>query len=920
MSTPIRPRVDLLLPSGRLGVTTDVLQRRPLIITRARQAEASQSVPTRVDAEINNRGGRYSPRNPLSPLYGQIGRNTQAQAYLGTPHLGEGGGSGTASTSHVAPSVTATGGGLLVCAWMSDDPVEYTAPDGMDTLAETTGTYSTQRAAYETVTAGATGTRTATASASAGYSSVSAVIHGSAVTVEETLEDADNQLGSVVLTTSDTTQAGWWLVAVQGWLRGFDAPMPDAPYGGDGGWILLADSGRIDGEHSAFGGIPVYLRQRIWARRVNCSGAQRVILAGAAGGADADNQAALLVLSGVDDWDIRATVEIPAWPPRWDVSGSHVWVPVEGAGILRRLQQGSAPLRSPLRRALTGAAATVHSGRSLLPVAYWPLEDAAGSQQAASALPGGAPLIPTDTIQWSSIAVPGSASLPDWSAGAGHLVGPASGVTAGADWGVGYLVRFGGTQSWDALRLTVEGGRWGELRLILSSSAIAIHGVDADGVTEILSSAAINDDASHWVEIWSQAVGSTVLHTLRVDGVAVDTDVAPGAPGLPLTARLQRRGADTAAGGHLGVWEAPTSAIYGHLIEPAMAAHAGEAAGRRFERLCHEEGIVAHIVGDPDDTTPMGEQPIANLLSLLRECEEADLGILYEPREALGLAYRTRRSRYNQVVTLALDYAASEVAPPLEPTDDDRYTRNDVTAIRSGGSSYRYEVTEGPLSVQDPPDGVGRYDHAVTVSVHSDALLPDQASARAHIGTTDELRYPTVRVNLRALGEAGKDGLARAAAALDAGDRLTIADPPVWLGPDTIDQQVEGYVETLGPYGREIVLACVPAEPYTVGVIEDEILGRADTDGMELAADFDAGTDTSMSVTVTAGPDPILTSTHGSMFDFDIKCGGVILTVTGISGSGPFTFTVLQDPVNGVVRTIPAGTPLSLAHPWRAAL
>lgn len=929
MTDPLPVHVDLLLQSGRHSVTglDEVLESNPITISgRGRPAEGSQSGPTRVAMEITNSDGRYSPRNPSSDLYGQIGRNTQAQVYLGTVHPGAAGGTGTASTSHLAPTVTATTDGILICGWMSDDPVDYTVPGSMTAgPAETDGSYSTQRTAYQVVAAGATGTRTATTGLATGYTSVSGVVHGDGVAVEETLSGVSGgALGDVTLTTDAGTLAGWWLVAVQGWLRGIDARMPDAPYGDDGGWILLGDSGRIDGELNIGAPTPVYLRQRIWARRVNTTGAQRVIFAGVAGGAAADNHAALYVLSGAEDWDIRATVEVPSWPSRWDISGARVVVDVDGSGILRRLQQGS-PLYSPLRRAITGAAATVHVGRSLLPVAYWPLEDGTGSTVAASGLAGGTPLTPDGTIQWASIEVTGSAPGPDWSAAAGNLVGPITGVTTSQGWGIGCLVQYTGATSWDALRITVQGGRYSDLRLNLGTSATlsATTGGSTSTLTSALST--LNDGEPHWVEIWCiSPTGTPLQHVLRVDGVAEGVLGETGERGVPVAMRAQRRGADEAGLLHLGVWADPVASIYTQLIAPAITAHAGETAARRVERLCQQESISIHIVGDPDDSTPMGEQPIATLLSLLRECEEADLGILYEPREVLGLAYRTRTSRYNQPYTLELEYGAEgEVAWPLEPTDDDRYLRNDVTVTRSGGSSYRYEIDEGPLSTQDPPDGVGRYPYPVTVNVELDGQLPDQASARAHLGTVDELRYPVVQVDLAALVDVGKDSYARAAAALDPGDRLAIEGPPPWLPPDTIDQHVEGVTETLGTFERRLSLVCVPASPYTVGVVEDEILGRADTDGMEIDADVEAGTDADISVAVTAGPEPITTAAHPSMFPFDIRLGDVVLTVTAIAGSaGSYVFDIDTQPVNlpvGTIVTIPAGTPLSLAHPWRAA-
>jgi len=85
-----------------------------------------------------------------------------------------------------------------------------------------------------------------------------------------------------------------------------------------------------------------------------------------------------------------------------------------------------------------------------------------------------------------------------------------------------------------------------------------------------------------------------------------------------------------------------------------------------------------------------------------RKRGNADGGILYEPRDFLGLAYRTRESMYRQTARLELDYAAAHLGSGeggLEPTDDDQQTRNDITVKREGGSSYRASAETGPLSV-----------------------------------------------------------------------------------------------------------------------------------------------------------------------------------------------------------------------------
>jgi hypothetical protein len=115
------------------------------------------------------------------------------------------------------------------------------------------------------------------------------------------------------------------------------------------------------------------------------------------------------------------------------------------------------------------------------------------------------------------------------------------------------------------------------------------------------------------------------------------------------------------------------------------------------------------------------------------------------------------------------------------------------------------------------------------------------------------------------------------------------------------------------PRKWEITFNCSPAGPYTVGVVEDDVLGIVDTDGSQLAADVDAD-DTSLSVAVTEGPVWV------HEVDFDIKVGGEVMTVTGISGStSPQTFTVVRS-VNGVVKAQVAGTDLRLAQPCIVAL
>lgn len=146
-----------------------------------------------------------------------------------------------------------------------------------------------------------------------------------------------------------------------------------------------------------------------------------------------------------------------------------------------------------------------------------------------------------------------------------------------------------------------------------------------------------------------------------------------------------------------------------------------------------------------------------------------------------------------------------------------------------------------------------------------------------------------------------------------------------WPGIDFVGTQAGVYERST--YGDEPVPAGSPTLGWTAASDEAHVLGvalragpgfapevaRADTAGSSLAADFDAGTDTSMSVNVDVGP---LWTTEAAELPLVIEAGGVRLEVTAIAGaSSPQTFTITQAPVNGVIKTIPEGTPIQLAVP-----
>ncbi|WP_035696913.1 hypothetical protein, partial [Glycomyces tenuis] len=222
----------------------------------------------------------------VSDLSGLVLPGT-AGSYASTPHTvasditAAAGFDAAGSDPAVAPSVTATVPGLLVCAWTgSVTDGTYTIPGSMTQVAEQQGTfYGPSTVAIEAVTAGATGTRSATAGGAHDWSAASVVLPGA--TVEDTVWDTAVNAGISVGTAAAET--GWWVIAVH--AAGWDGP--DAMGPPDGSWDLIADS---TAQASS-------TRTAVWARQVTTPGVQTVTVDAVT--ANIDHFLTVLVVSGV---------------------------------------------------------------------------------------------------------------------------------------------------------------------------------------------------------------------------------------------------------------------------------------------------------------------------------------------------------------------------------------------------------------------------------------------------------------------------------------------------------------------------------------------------------------------------------------------------------------------------------------------
>ncbi|MEU3976898.1 hypothetical protein [Streptomyces bacillaris] len=610
----------------------------------------------------------------------------------------------------------------------------------------------------------------------------------------------------------------------------------------------------------------------------------------------------------------------PTWPYgdlSTDTSPGEARVDVTVSGALRRLGQGQKALDSTLRRRIPAATGLL---------AYWPMEEGdAATTQAFSPVEGVQPLTLIGAEWASADTLAGSAPLPTVRNPTTLSAPVPAAATTGwqIEW-VYNLPTLPAAQT-EILRIGVTGATMRWVIVYASTAAIRIETRDADFVQlaafSLTVPAAIAAFAGKWnrLAVYTGDAGGGVTQVQ-----ATWRDVTTGLwyyVGTTPTSGQGRVGEVSATWGaaveglsigHLAAFSTPGNGVIGvapttQIFEGADDGFFGETAGRRFQRLCDEEGVPAILRGPATDTVRMGPQRPATLLSLLQECAAADGGILTDQRDATGLEYRPRTTLYNQPTALALNAQNNEIINPFAPVLDDKDLRNDVTVSRPGGSSARVEADASIASA-------GRYDEQITVNVATDEQLEPTAAWRVHLGTWPGMRYPAVVTELSIAPQ-----LVEAWLQMDVGDRCQVTGLPPQHPTDTVDSLMQGYTETISPTRWTVSTTCSPAGPWTVGVVEDPVLGRADTDGTELS-DAVSDTTTTWPVTVTAGPAWITTATHPAMFPFDVTAGGEQVTVTAVTGAGPTqTMTVVRS-VNGIVKAHASGTRLSLTHPMRAAL
>lgn len=603
-------------------------------------------------------------------------------------------------------------------------------------------------------------------------------------------------------------------------------------------------------------------------------------------------------------YETRFTGEISELPTRWDISGNDTVAPITASGVLRRLNQGSV-LRSALYRQLAiQTYSTSPPARQ-----YWPCEDEAGAMSFASAIAGAPPMQFSDVTPAGFSDVVGSDPLPMLGVNA-SMVGSVPPFTYTGQWAIRFALKIPAAVASPVYPLSwsTPGGNPDSWRFVITPGSpdnIKLQAFNAG--TEVLADTGLDFTAGGGAsdpELYDQqlfiAVNATQNGTqidyeyfIRYNGSnSMSSNVTSSTLANPAQVWMIASPAlENAALGHIAVADDTT---YFSDITGATGFD-GDFAWLRFIRLCAEEDITydATLSGG----VQMGTQQRGKLTDLLRQIADADSGLIYESLD-YGLVLLQGYERYNRSVDLTLDYAAQQVAPPFEPTDDDQNVRNDVEARRIDGTRYRAISTKPGFR----PIDIGSYADSPSLNLFTDEDLPFHAQWRVHLGTAEDQRYPQISLNL-----ARSTSKIAAWLACDIGSRIQVTNPPPELPPDTIDLLLSGYTEVLGPKAWRVTANCVPARPWSVFEAEDASLGLVDTGGSQLLAAATSGA-TSLKVwtDTSLGPKWSTASTP-----YGLEIGGERVTATTVANNAA-TFVAAGTAAHADNASVSPGLPAGL--------
>lgn len=926
------------------GTWTDVSSRprasEKIIIKRGRQNEQGNVTAQTCQTTLNNRDGVLSNRNPNSPYYGLLPRNTRMRVLAGSgdvffkaPWSDNNTATRNLTTADKA-SLRITGdidirADIWPYTWRSGIPTNSSI-QGMTIASRGTSSGNLSWVFYM-LGDGTLKFRWYTDGTTSGaVSAISTtpvpVPSSGRLSVRVTLDVDNGAAGNTVTFYTGSSVTGTWTqlgsTVVQSGTTSIFAGTANIVFagGGDGFPKFFSDISAFGGKfyrgqiYSGIGGTLV-ADVDVTSRSIGDTS-----WTDTAGTPNTWNVTSTDGFARVTSHRVRFTGELSSLPQVWDITGKDVTVPVTASGMIRRLTQGASPLDSPMYR----------NFNQYNPAGYWPLEDGSLSTQAASPVDS-VPAAVTTAVTFGNAdsTLPGASSVAAFQDATSRIqfTCPRSSSTGTASF-VFYVKLDSLPASSKTLATLYTSGTAAQIRVALSPTTWDLTFVDSNGTTLVTNSTGITnvDPSKGWIgfNLLLQTSGSDMTWSARFDAVSTfgggvgPNTISGGKVGVPLGGYIASTNDTAYNTAKTAQWFMSTGNfdLSNDTFRKASSAYTGETAGARLIRLASEQGIPLELTGIAADSEPMGYQLIDTFMANVYDCAETDGGILGESRDLLALTYRTRTSLENRS-DITFDYSQSPFDGVPLPTEDDQAFTNDVTVTRPGGSSARVQRTDGATSVSDPPSGVGRYATAVTRNAATDSRLASIAGWMVIVGSWDDARYPTLPIGLHRTSVQGNATLTAQIMALELGDTGTLTNLPSWLPPDPVPEIVQGYTETLDKFTWSISLNATPAGAYAVPVLGSDIsTPRADATSHTLGASLTT-TATSISLVTPAGSAVWVDSTnYPAEFPFNIKVAGEVMTLTAISGTAsPQTGTAIRS-VNGVVKSHSSGEPVRLATPF----
>lgn len=213
----------------------------------------------------------------------------------------------------------------------------------------------------------------------------------------------------------------------------------------------------------------------------------------------------------------------------------------------------------------------------------------------------------------------------------------------------------------------------------------------------------------------------------------------------------------------------------------------------------------------------LGPQVDDTLSNLMQSIEDTEVGLLYEARDLFGLGLRLNASMANQAAAVVLSYTSAVLDPALVPAYDDQLTRNNITVTNYTGYTQQAILTTGAMSILNPPSGIGNgYAYQRNVSAASDTQLAGIATFLLNQGAVDEVRFPVMTFKMV---RASLASFYASLPGLRPGDYLQVTSMPSFLTSSTVKQLVWGWSEVLNPTTPEWTIAfnTVPESVWETG-------------------------------------------------------------------------------------------------------